>query len=469
MLDVDTRTAVLRLKGEGHGLRTIARVLGISRNAVRRVLASGVSQVPLIERNSQVDEHADLIAELHQGCAGNLVRVWEELVAKGVELSYSTLTGWCRKRGLGQKEKERAGRYHFEPGEEMQHDTSPHDVVVGGQRRRLQCASVVLCYSRSMYVQLYPRFTRFWCKVFLTEAAVYFGGVAGRCMVDNTSVVVASGTGREAVMSPEMEAFGKRFGFEFAAHEKGDANRSARVEGPFWFIERNFYPGRTFADLADLNRQAVAWCDKVKSRFIRTIRAVPAELYQQERVHLKPLPIHVPEVVEQHQRMVDLEGYVRLHGNSYSAPAELIGRRVEVREGCDRVRIFDGHQVAAEHERLEDGKYARSTLAQHRRRGLWRSKRDRHLPPLEEEKVLQAAGGALARLALELRKRHGGRAAGYLRRLHRMYLDYPSEVLERSVSEAFEYGLRDLGRIEKMVLRNVAGEFFRLHDEGEEG
>lgn len=444
-------------------------MLGISRNAVRRVLASGRVQVPVIERASQVDEQAERIYELYQECAGNLVRVWEELEASGVKLAYSTLTGWCRKRGLGQKEKERAGRYHFEPGSEMQHDTSPHDVKVGEKMRRLQCASVVLCYSRLMYIQLYPRFTRFWCKVFLSEAAEYFGGVAGRCMVDNTSVVVAQGTGREAVMAPEMEGFGQRFGFEFAAHEKGDANRSARVERPFWYIERNFYPGRRFEDLGDLNRQAVAWCDKVKGRFIRSIRAVPAELYQQERVRLKPLPIHVPEVIEEQQRMVDLEGYISLHGNRYSAPAELIGRRVAVREGKDRVRLFDGHRVVAEHERIEDGRYARSTLAEHRKRGLWRSKRDRPLPPLEEEKVLQAAGGALARLAEELRKMHGGRAAGYLRRLHRMYLDYPSEVIERGVSEAIEYGLMDLERIERMVLRSVAGEFFRLTDEPEEG
>jgi hypothetical protein len=39
---------------------------------------------------------------------------------------------------------------------------------------------------------------------------------------------------------PEMVAFGERFGFEFAAHEIGDANRSARVERPFRFIEGNF-------------------------------------------------------------------------------------------------------------------------------------------------------------------------------------------------------------------------------------
>ena len=43
---------------------------------------------------------------------------------------------------------------------------------------------------------------------------------------------------------PEMAAFAERFGFTFAAHEKGDANRSARVERPFDYIENNFLAGR---------------------------------------------------------------------------------------------------------------------------------------------------------------------------------------------------------------------------------
>jgi len=46
-----------------------------------------------------------------------------------------------------------------------------------------------------------------------------------------------------------MEAFADRFGFRFMAHERGDTNRSARVERPFWFIESNFLgqclPART--------------------------------------------------------------------------------------------------------------------------------------------------------------------------------------------------------------------------------
>ena len=49
-------------------------------------------------------------------------------------------------------------------------------------------------------------------------------------MIDNSHVVVLRGTGREMVPVPEMAAFAERFGFRFVAHERGDANRSGRVE-----------------------------------------------------------------------------------------------------------------------------------------------------------------------------------------------------------------------------------------------
>ena len=43
MLDESTRAAILRLRSEGHGARTIARVLHISRGAVRDVVADGTA------------------------------------------------------------------------------------------------------------------------------------------------------------------------------------------------------------------------------------------------------------------------------------------------------------------------------------------------------------------------------------------------------------------------------------------
>jgi transposase len=121
----------------------------------------------------------------------------------------------------------------------MQHDTSPHDVVIGGRRRRVQCASLVLCYSRHLYAQAYPTFNRFYAKAFLTEALTRFGGAARRCLVDNTSVVIAAGTGANARIAPEMEAFATRFGFHFVAHAV--ARQPPRVERRS--LHRGGYPG----------------------------------------------------------------------------------------------------------------------------------------------------------------------------------------------------------------------------------
>ncbi|MBK8013944.1 MAG: hypothetical protein IPK13_21670 [Deltaproteobacteria bacterium] len=129
--------------------------------------------------------------------------------------------------------------------------------------RKVQIASLVMCYSRMLFVQIYPCFTRFECKVFLTGALEYFGGAAGRCMIDNTNVVRLKGTGKEMVPVPEMSAFGERFEFVFVAHEVGDANRSARVENPFKWVQRNFLVGREFSDRDDVNMQARSWCEDV--------------------------------------------------------------------------------------------------------------------------------------------------------------------------------------------------------------
>ena len=135
MLDLDTRTAILRLSNEGHGARTIARILNVSRGAVRSVLRSGEAEVPALQPDETLGEHLDTVRALHLRCSGNLVRVREELEAMGVEIGYSSLTAFCRRHEIGQPAKQRAGRYYFEPGEEMQHDSSPYRYPIGGLRQ----------------------------------------------------------------------------------------------------------------------------------------------------------------------------------------------------------------------------------------------------------------------------------------------------------------------------------------------
>jgi transposase len=459
MLNRDTRIAILELSRRGKGIRAVARAVGVSRGTVRTVLDSDQAERPDMRRGSQLDEHIDRIRELHDDCKGNLVRVHEELAAGGVAVGYTTLTAFCREKRIGVVEKTPAGRYHFEPGEEMQHDTSPHDVKIGERTRRLQCASDVLAYSQMIFAQLYPTFDRFYAKTFLTDGVVFFDGAAKRCMVDNTNVVVAHGTGARAVIAPEMEAFGTRFGFTFVAHEKGDANRSARVERPFDYIENNFYAGRKFRDLADANAQLRAWCEKVNGLPKDRIHTTPLALFAAERPLLQPLPPWIPEVTRIEERRVDVERYVTLHLNRYSAPPSLIDHMVEVHETIRHVRVFYRHKMVAEHDAFEPGLERTSTLPQHKR-APGSSKAPPPIGP--EEAVLVAAGPEFVAMIALMRTKYLGRALRPIRRLHVLFLEYPTETLRKALAMAVEHKVYDVVRIERIVLRMIGSDWFLL-------
>lgn len=464
MLSQNQRTTILELAGQGVSRHEIARVLKISRGTVKKVLRSGHAAVPLIERAEKCEPYRQQILELLSSCKGNLVRVLEELSAQGANLSYSGLTAYCRRHGIGQAPVVPAGRYHFSPGEELQHDTSPHQVKLGGKLRKVQTASAVLCYSRMLFFQMYPSFQRFDCKVFLTEALRYFNGSTARVMIDNTHVVVLRGTGRAMVPVPEMAAFASRYGFQFAAHELGDANRSARVERPFAFIEHNFLAGRSFADWQDANQQARQWCDRVNATYKKHLRAVPRELFAIEQQHLRPLPVWVPEVYRLHERVVDVEGYVTVNTNRYSVPVDWIGRRVEVRETRDKIEIQLDARHLITHRRMAEAERRHVMLAEHRPpRGTKRP--DSHPEEAQILKVVPEIAGYVAALKTNSRKL----VVLVLRQLLRMVREYPRAPLAAAVAEAARYGLYDLDRLERMILRRIARDYFLLNNDREGG
>src|SRR5476651_397972 len=464
MLSQAQRTSILELSAKGVSKHEIAQVLQVSRPTVRKVLRSNSSGVPEIQRPEKAEPYREQILELLHACKGNLVRVHEELQASGAAMSYQALTAFCRRQGIGQTPVVPAGRYHFEPGVEMQHDTSPHEVEVGGRKYKAQTASAVLCYSRMLFFQINPAFQRFDCKVFLTEAVRYMNGAPERVMIDNTHVVVLRGTGREMIPVPEMEAFADRFGFRFVAHAIGNANRSARVERPFFFIENNFLAGRTFASWEDLNQRAREWCDKVNATYKKQIRAVPRELFAVERLHLKPLPAWIPEVYRLQQRLVDIEGYVALNSNRYSVPVDWIGRRVEVRETRDKIEIQLDARRLVTHRRIAEAEHQRVMLAEHRPP---RGPRVPRPDPHPEEQAIVTAAPELADYVAGLKQRSRKVVTLALRQLLRLVREYPREPLLGAVHEAGRYGLYDLDRLERMILRRVTREYFLL--EGESG
>lgn len=459
MLKEETRTAILQLKESGNGIRAIARALQVDRDSVRAVLRAGTNERPRFRRKEAAAALHDDILDLFRECKENLVRVHEELVARGATLSYPALTSYCRRHGIGVHSRLPSGEYHFGPGEEMQHDTSPHRVRIGGATRQLQCASLVLAHSRMIYAQYYPAFTRFWCKVFLTDAFRFFGGACSRCMIDNTHVVVAQGTGRNMIPAPEMEAFGERFGFAFRAHELRHPDRKGRVEAPFHFLENNFLAGREFQDWTDLNREARAWCEKVNGSFKRHLHARPIDLFALERTVMRPLPLWVPTVYRLEHRTVDGEGYVKLDGNRYSVPYALMGQRLEVRIGPEWIEVFRDQDLVARHPNPWDARDQRFSVPEHRpKRGEGRVKAG---PSLDETELLRREP-RLAEYVARLKAHPSGRISSLLRRLLGMVQEYPRQPLLKAVDTALAYRLYDLERLERMVLKNIDQDYFVL-------
>lgn len=463
MLDLAQRTTILQMHKSGISLRKIAQLLGISRGAVRRVIRSQTREPPKIQRAQKAEEHHDTILELYKECEGNWVRVHEELLAKAIPIAYPTLTAFGRRHQIGQTPRRSTGRYHFEPGQEIQHDTSPHRARIAGKLRKIQTAGAVLCHSTMRFAQCYPRFRRFECKVFLTEAVKYFQGAPETMMIDNTHVVVLRGTGAEMIPVPEMEAFAQRLSFRFQAHAVGDVNRSAHVERFFHHFETNFLAGRSFQDWDDLNQQAREWCEKVNASYKRHLRAKPIDLYATERVYLRPLPAWIPEPTQIHQRTVDTERYVTLETNRYSVPEEWIGRQVQIRESFRHVDVDLGPRATVRHLRIPEPASRRSTLPEHRRK---RSKRKPN-EPSPEEKSLREIAPEMNDYVTALKKHGRKQSTLALRQLLRMAREYPREPMMQALRTAAHYGLYELDRVETIVLRAIASDYFLLDPDPE--
>jgi hypothetical protein len=205
-----------------------------------------------------------------------------------------------------------------------------------------------------------------------------------------------------------------------------------------------------------------AWCDKVNATTKRHLHASPRELFAVERTRMKALPPQVPEVYELHHRIVDTEGYVNVRRNRYSVPYGLMGRSVEVRESKERIEVFEGPRRVAEHKRVLESLDARVTVQEHRPpRNEGPSAR--HAESVEQKRLVERmpeSAGYVARL-----RERGRGTTRDLRWLLRMIDDYPRRPMREALIEALHYGMTDLDRLERMVLRRIARDFFPKDDD----
>jgi hypothetical protein len=436
------------------GVREIARRLGQSRNTVRAVILEK-GAVPAVIRKNKIQIDEELLRRLFKECDGWKQRIHEKLLEdEGVKVTYPTLTRMLRALGLGRQEKARCDRVPDEPGAEMQHDTTSYVVELGGKQQKVIASLLYLRYSKRRYLRFYRSFNRFKLKCFLHEALSFWGCAARQCVIDNTNLARLRGTGSLAVIVPEMEAFGKQYGFEFLCHELKHPNRKAGEERSFWTVETNFLPGRSFQSLEDMNHQGFEWATvRMYHRPVSKTHLIPAKAFEHERTYLVALVPHLPAPYLVHGRGTDQYGYVSFSSNFYWVPGT---RRDEVRvlEYAEQVKIYRTGELLAEYALPADGVtnqlFSPAGLPKPRH-----EPKNRRKPTVEEEKRLRAMGevvGAYLDFAL---KPMGNERHRFLRDIFRLAQQMTSALFIRTVERALKYRITTVETLRRIALMHM--------------
>ena len=115
------------------------------------------------------------------------------------------------------------------------------------------------------------------------------------------------------------------------------------------------WPSVRFTDDADLNRQALEWCDTVANRRIHgTTHRVPGEMLAEEGPYLGTLPGRnalAPYLRE--DRKVARDGFVSWEGSRYGVHWKWVGRIVQVGQRLGTVEVWAGDERIAVHPRAQ--------------------------------------------------------------------------------------------------------------------
>ena len=344
------------MRNEGVSISEMARRVGLDRKTVRRVLRSDSwpddNARMRVRRPSKLDPFKGYIEARLEKALLSAVRLFEEIRVQGYTGGMSILKELVQ--ALKEEERLRAVvRFETMPGEQSQVDWAQVGMLsVDGERRPLYAFVMVLGYSRMRFVTFSHSMDLHALMRCHIEAFHYFGGQTRELLYDNLKTVITQPRTAEtpAVVNSAFADFAGYYGFSVGACAPYRAQTKGKVERLVGYVKNNFLLGREFAELEEMKRAGLAWCDEVNGRVHGTTHKVPAEELRKEG--LIPIAGRDYDTSRVVLRIVARDCFISYEGNRYSAPYRLAGKSVVVRDADDgRLQVFLGDERVAEHRK----------------------------------------------------------------------------------------------------------------------
>jgi transposase len=357
VLDVEDWAEIRRLwKAERMPIKTIARVLGCSKNTVKKALAADAPPAyRRPPRGSVVDVVEPRIRELLQATPTMPATVIAERI--GWPYSIRALSSRVAELRPVYLPPDPSSRTIYQAGEIGQCDFwfPPISLPVGfGQHRtptQLPVLTMITGYARWVSALLIPSrsaedlFAGWW------RLLAALGGVP-RVLVWDGEGAIGRWRARRPELTEACQGFRGVLGAKVLICKPADPEAKGGIERFHDYLETSFLPGRSFASPADFNAQLTAWLQLANSRPKRSLGCAPADRIGADRQAMLALPPLPPVTGWESTGRLARDHYVRLNSNDYSVHPSAVGRRILIRADLDRVQVCCDGQLVADHARV---------------------------------------------------------------------------------------------------------------------
>lgn len=347
----------------GESQRHIAKVLGISRNTVKKycegnavpwirktpdrvstVLTNDVLQ--FIQHCMDEDNAEGLKKQRHTA-----KRIFDRLVEeKGFTGGESTI------RTKVQEIKQAIPKVflplEFDAGEAMQVDWGEATVYLQDARTKINIFCVRMCYSCMPFVFAYHKQNE---ESFLDAFVRVFnllGGVPKKVIFDNGKVAVKDGFGKHAAMQQGYTMLSAHYSFKAIFCNPAQGHEKGLVEGLVGWSRRNILvPVPRVSSMKELNEKLLKRCIDRKAHTVKGKPSTIGTLLEHERTMLQPLPGFQFEIAKSVNSRVNAFSTVRFKTNNYSVPVNYAGKNIGLKAYPERIEIYYSGTLIAEHER----------------------------------------------------------------------------------------------------------------------
>jgi transposase len=355
MIKVDQFMDVKLLKQQGHSIRDIARLTGLSRNTVRKVLRGQHDlKFHAPARNSCLEPFHDYLRQRYAEYRLSAVRLLAEIQPMGYAGSLVTLRRFLRtlKQDLVRQGKLTV-RFETPPGQQAQADWMycGRFTTAEGKPIAVYAFVMVLSFSRMLFVRFTTSMRLGELIECHQEAFAFFGGWPRSMLYDNMKQVKLS----RFQWNEQFLDFANHYGFVPKTHRAYRPRTKGKVERAVDYVKDNFLTGRVFHGLEDLNAQARAWlAETANVRIHGTTGQRPIDLFNQETLTpLAAAPVY--RFLDPVARSVSWESMVHFQGSRYSVPPEYAGKTVQVAASGGQIVVRLGDAIIAEHRQAAQG------------------------------------------------------------------------------------------------------------------